>query len=376
MLTVHIKVIELLTQEKHTSMNPLNIFAVCSGALDTKLFKLKIVKGKDDNALKCQKSILYNLPTQNKNFLCLELKRHRVIVADDNLGKLTLPLSWFPTNHVVREWFPFKAASKKVKDAMILLDVHVDARKAAPFMAPFASLRVFPCWNRPTQTINSDFPISPPMVYVISSAEQRTIPLQQLRMMVSQQQINPAPPQILPNAQPLTQNYNPVIATQSQLNPNINLQQQQQPIQITITTIMVQIILINKGLNHKLYSLNLKLKYNKIKYNHHLKGQLLFLHIQPTHHLTMILTKAMKKSNKHMIINRMLIHIIPLQGNLTKDYIHLLLHQVINTMHLHISHHREIHQTIQHTLHLSIKNYYLFYFTLKIIQIYFFYPSL
>lgn len=233
MLTVHIKVIELLTQEKHTSMNPLNIFAVCSGALDTKLFKLKIVKGKDDNALKCQKSILYNLPTQNKNFLCLELKRHRVIVADDNLGKLTLPLSWFPTNHVVREWFPFKAASKKVKDAMILLDVHVDARKAAPFMAPFASLRVFPCWNRPTQTINSDFPISPPMVYVITSAEQRTIPLQQLRMMVSQQQINPAPPQILPNAQPLTQNYNPVIATQSQLNPNINLQQQQQPMQRT-----------------------------------------------------------------------------------------------------------------------------------------------
>lgn len=228
MLTLNIKIIELLTEEKHTSINPLNIFFFCHGANNTKFFKSKITKNKNDNTLTCQKPIFYELMTQNNNDLVLELKRHRVIVSDDALGKLTLPLSWFPTNHVVREWFPFKAASKKIKNAMVLLDIHVDSRKVTPFMAPFATLRVFPCWKRPTQTINSDFPVPPPMVYVLSSAEQRVIPLQQLRAIASNQQVNQQIPQASPGAQPIAQNYTPIVATQSQLNPNINVQQQQQ----------------------------------------------------------------------------------------------------------------------------------------------------
>lgn len=227
MMTLHIKIIELLTEEKHTSMNPLNIFFLCNGAINTKFFKLKITKNKNDNTLQCQKAISYDLSTQNNCDLVIELKRHRVIVSDDALGKLTLPLSWFPTNHVVREWFPFKAASKKIKSAMVLLDIHVDSRKATPFMAPFATLRVFPCWKRPTQTMNSDFPVPPPMVYVLSSAEQRVIPLQQLRVIASNQQANQQIPQASPGAQPIAQNYTPIVATQSQLNPNINVQQQQ-----------------------------------------------------------------------------------------------------------------------------------------------------
>lgn len=226
MLTLNIKIIELITEEKHTSMNPLNIIFSCTGANNAKFNKVKITKDKSENTLKCNKTISYDLATQNNNSLALELKRHRVIVADDSLGKLTLPLSWFPTNHLVREWFPFKAANKKVKNAMVLLDIHLDARRAPPFMAPFANLRVFPCWKRPTQTINSDFPVSPPIVYVLSSAEQRVIPLEQLRMIASSQHQNTL---VSSDVQPIAQNYTPVIATQSQLNPN--LQQQQQPSQ-------------------------------------------------------------------------------------------------------------------------------------------------
>lgn len=227
MMALNFKIIELITEEKRSSVNHLYVNVRKSEGPNVKLTKLKMLTNKKNNNLRNDKTVTFDLATQNNMFLYLEIKRHRVIVSDDLIGKLTLPLEWFPTNHVVREWFPFKQASKKNKSVMILLDIHVDARKVPPFMAPFATLRVLPCWKRPTQTENVDFPVHPPMVYVLSSAEQRTISIQQLREMASTQQTNQS--QItISSAQPLPQGYTPVIATQNQLNPNQSNTQQLQ----------------------------------------------------------------------------------------------------------------------------------------------------
>ncbi|OHT11312.1 hypothetical protein TRFO_19294 [Tritrichomonas foetus] len=181
MTTLNIKIIELITEEKYTSMNPLQVFINTSSKNDrgntsynSKITKLKICKSSAGNVLKCDKSIQYEIVTQRNSFINVELKRHRVIIADDSLGNVLLPLEWFPTNHVVREWFPIHNKNTN-KDSMILLDVHVDRRKVMPFMAPFATLRVLPCWQRPTLTEHNDFPVIPPIVYIIQSYNSQTI---------------------------------------------------------------------------------------------------------------------------------------------------------------------------------------------------------
>lgn len=166
MPTLNIRIVELLTQEKHTSINSFHVLLHTSNH-PNKITKMKITSNKNGNVLHCEKNVSLFIPNQIGNYIYLDLKRYHFVISDDLIGQLVLPLDWFPTNHVVREWFPF-VQSGNFMGGMILLDIHVDARNVDPFMAPFTALRVFPCWKRPTLCENSEIPIIPPIVYIVS----------------------------------------------------------------------------------------------------------------------------------------------------------------------------------------------------------------
>lgn len=182
MKTLNIRVIELICSEKLSSTNSFQVCCHTSLDLD-KISKIKILSNDKDSSAgyKGDKPIQFEIPTQKEEFIYVYLKRHRLLLKDEVLGKLSLPMSWFPTNHIVREWFPFKASPVAKDGGMILLDVHFDARNVNPFMAPFAALRVYPNWTRPTLTENADYPIIPPIVYIIPST-------------ISNQNAQPTPP--------------------------------------------------------------------------------------------------------------------------------------------------------------------------------------
>lgn len=169
MPSIHIRIIELLTKEKHSSINSFHVLAHASSN-PTQVFKLKISKDKYSNVLSGDKPSSMPIFSQINNYLCIDFKRFHLITKDDLIGQLVLPLEWFPTNHIVREWFPIQR-STDCQVGMILLDVHIDSRNVAPFMAPFATLRVFPMWKKPTFGENCEIPVIPPVVYIISPNE-------------------------------------------------------------------------------------------------------------------------------------------------------------------------------------------------------------
>lgn len=167
MPTVNIRIIELLTNEKHSAINSFHIL-IRANDFPNHVFKLKIYENKYNNILSGDKPSTLLIRRQKNNFLSIDLKRFNLIGKNDLIGQLVLPLEWFPTNHIVREWFPIQKTGQ-FQGGMILLDIHVDSRNALPFMAPFAALRVYPCWKRPTLGENCEIPIVPPIVYLIPS---------------------------------------------------------------------------------------------------------------------------------------------------------------------------------------------------------------
>jgi hypothetical protein len=85
------------------------------------------------------------------------------------VGRCGLPLDWFPTNRIVREWFPMtlQACSPfgEIK-TWVLLDVHVEDRKVPKFKTAFANLRVIPNWRRPADA-DAECVAPPQVVFVI-----------------------------------------------------------------------------------------------------------------------------------------------------------------------------------------------------------------
>ena len=166
MFSIHIKVIEFITVEKWTVINPL----ILVFNMSNQIRKLKLIKKPEMSNYTCEKPIIYSSSNQKDTVLSIEFKRQKVFKQDEPLGKLVIPLNWFPSNHIVREWFPFRAASgnpnaptysKDLSSGYVLLDVHINYRNALPFMAPFAPLRVLPCWEKPKATTYYEMPIHP-----------------------------------------------------------------------------------------------------------------------------------------------------------------------------------------------------------------------
>lgn len=167
MPVLNIRIVELMTKERRSSINYLYTFVHTSDT-QNKMIKLRITTNKKGNVLVCEKQISFKIEYQSDNYLYFDFKRHRMLISDDLLGRLVLPLDWFPTNYVVREWFPISKQGKGNEEAMILLDIHVDHRNVQPFMAPFSTMKVIPSWERPRLTENAEVAANPPVVYVIS----------------------------------------------------------------------------------------------------------------------------------------------------------------------------------------------------------------
>jgi hypothetical protein len=107
---------------------------------------------------------------QSSEFLGVTLKRRRFFSADEVIAKCVLPLTWFATNRMVREWFLIVNESDPSGTglrAMIRLDVHIDTRFAERFMVAFANLRVIPTWTRPSDNEDAS-PAPMQMAYVIA----------------------------------------------------------------------------------------------------------------------------------------------------------------------------------------------------------------
>lgn len=153
--TLNIRIVELLSKEKRTSINFLYFLTHTTGN-EHKEAKMKITTNKSGKILICEKPIAFNIESQLNNTIYMNFKRHRFIISDDLIGEVVLPLNWFPSNHIVREWFPIVTKNNGHSGGMVLLDIHVDCRGADPFMAPFAHLNIRPTWRNPELNENAE----------------------------------------------------------------------------------------------------------------------------------------------------------------------------------------------------------------------------
>jgi hypothetical protein len=165
MTVVHVRVLEIRTSETHTRVNKLLLFFESRST--PKAFRGDV---RGEGFLQCDGTWKFHVLNQSSEFLAISLKRRHFFTADDAVAKCTLPLTWFPTNCMVREWFPMvrenDPSSTDIR-AMIHLEVHVETRGAEPFMVAFSNLRVVPTWPRPNDP-GEECPAPPQVVYVVA----------------------------------------------------------------------------------------------------------------------------------------------------------------------------------------------------------------
>jgi hypothetical protein len=87
---------------------------------------------------------LRTIPTRDQQ-ICFSVKDSE---QDLELGRVVLPLSWFPSGKVVRTAYPL-ATPQTETSPMMAVDVHIMNRKDEPFKATAGQLRVAPTWSVP-----------------------------------------------------------------------------------------------------------------------------------------------------------------------------------------------------------------------------------
>jgi hypothetical protein len=175
MATVFVRVLELRTDESHSRLNKLILFAETSSS---KKPLRETVRG--DSFLKCDGFWKFEIPSQSNETLNIVLKKRHIFSRNKTLGRCVLPTTWFPTNRVVREWYPMIEESEPQgsdSSTMILLDVHIDTKRAKKFKAMFSNLRVIPTWQRPVDEF-AECPAPPQVIYVIQDQLQPQGPAQ------------------------------------------------------------------------------------------------------------------------------------------------------------------------------------------------------
>lgn len=65
------------------------------------------------------------------------------------VSRLSLPITWFTVNAVVRSAFPMLTKTPENGEPMVYLDVHITDTGALPFSAPLGPLLVTPAWEVP-----------------------------------------------------------------------------------------------------------------------------------------------------------------------------------------------------------------------------------
>jgi hypothetical protein len=159
-----VRVLELRTDEHHSALNSLRLSA------ETRTSKRPLEsKVTGQTFLKASGHWKFSIPSQTSEALSIILTKRRIFSRNKVVGRCILPLSWFHTNYVVREWFPMvNDLDPPGSDptTMILLDVHVDTKSCRRFRSAFSNLRVIPTWNRPNDQF-SECPAPPQVIYVI-----------------------------------------------------------------------------------------------------------------------------------------------------------------------------------------------------------------
>lgn len=96
----------------------------------------------------------------NIEFLLVKSKK-----KSKNLGKMSLPIKWFPYDFCVHQRFPMhnlREKETKYRPIFIDMSVHISTNGAEPFHAPPGNLLVKPLWNDPSPIKPVNTPNSPP----------------------------------------------------------------------------------------------------------------------------------------------------------------------------------------------------------------------
>jgi hypothetical protein len=168
MPTLHIRVVNFRTEERYSRLNKLLLYSETNS--NPTLLERQITSGR---VFHFSTPWVFTIPRQITESVSFLLMKRIIFGPNRLIGRCTLPLDWFPTNHVVREWFPMTngyGPDGAPTKAMLLLDVHVDARGAQPFRAAFSNLRVIPTWTRPLDD-RTECPAPPQVIFVVPQTD-------------------------------------------------------------------------------------------------------------------------------------------------------------------------------------------------------------
>jgi hypothetical protein len=108
----------------------------------------------DDNELTCTTRWSISHQGIQHERIWLAVFRHRFFSGEARVATLIIPISWLPTDQVVKMWFPMKFSQQSwTTDIYALLKIHVDSLRAQQFQAPRGQLRVTPTWALPQNCV-------------------------------------------------------------------------------------------------------------------------------------------------------------------------------------------------------------------------------
>ncbi|OHS93851.1 hypothetical protein TRFO_02378 [Tritrichomonas foetus] len=161
---------------------------------------------------------MWQMTTKDPNKTSIEiiLKSKKWFHGETEVGRLHCPLTWFPTNAIVTDWFPL-VDSMHDKKFMVELSIHVSEQPAKPFHAHTGALLVIPAWDRPgtpaIERITTMPIISAPTVNIIEEPGQ--IPPQFMQQQVPQ----PVPQGVARYSAPASMPQSPNLAPNGQQLP-------------------------------------------------------------------------------------------------------------------------------------------------------------
>jgi hypothetical protein len=155
------------TSEHHGGFNSLALYA------ETTSNRSQVKRRLSGPLLHSDGSWHFRVPRLTGESLSLLLMKRILFGSNRNVARLILPLEWFPTNRMVREWFQMTnlyGRDGAPEKATILLDVHPEAHGAAPFQAAFSNLRIIPTWPRPEESAR-ECPAPPQVIFVVAEED-------------------------------------------------------------------------------------------------------------------------------------------------------------------------------------------------------------
>ena len=100
-----------------------------------------------DSDIKCTHEWSFDANSDQQK-LEIQLKKGNVLSGDTLLASLTLPLTWFQKQTVVRYWYPMERGANK-QPLFADISVQYASRNVSKFAAPLGNLLVIPSWQIP-----------------------------------------------------------------------------------------------------------------------------------------------------------------------------------------------------------------------------------